>query len=383
MENDNVIERKGTYLDETFASQIIGISIEEIRTRVSCGRLKGFLSSGGIAKVLSDDVYFTTESMALSMHVSKEDVIEWIKSGQLKAEQSEEDYKISYKEYSRFGQSGMWMAKFHDKMFDYMKELINNGGAIEEVNNGFRLGMKPHITKAHEVIEYLEQIHKNYEKNINIHEKTAKVAAIVIIARVISILYSALNLIEKGEVVGASALFRVIYEGENLAKYFIFSEGTINGKCDLDKWFKGVWIRNAICQKYLVKYYREAGFDKSNTIQDLQTKLYDLYSRLTHPNYDSIMESYNMFSSSGPGGNKAYRMGFDYKSAMLLRKSVVFLGCFERLLQSVLNTFILCFKSTLPMENNHIQKLIEYNQYYQKSVAERNKEIKSQSEHLK
>ncbi|MEW6008162.1 MAG: excisionase family DNA-binding protein [Candidatus Omnitrophota bacterium] len=373
-----VIKLKGTYLAETFAARIARVGVEEIRKKVSSKELRGFISSAGEVSVLSDDVFFTPESMASIMHVSKEDVIDWIKSGELKATQSGEDYRISYEEYSRFGQSGMWMGKFHDRMFEYMGSVIDNGRMIEEVNEGFRRGMKPHIDKAREVIEYLEQIHTYYEKNLDIlNGKSALVVAFIIMSRMISILYSALNLIEAGEIVGASVLFRSVYEGENLAKYFIFSEGTREGQQNLNKWLNSEWIRDSVCRKFLVKHFRKAGFENIDKLQELQSKQYDYYSKLTHLNYNAIMESYNAYFSSGPGGDKVHRIGFDYKSARLLRKSVGFLGCFEGLLQSVIITFLLCFQKNLPLESSHIDKMMEYNRYYQKSVGERNKELKS------
>lgn len=377
MENNTpVVKLKETYLAETFASRIMRITVEEIRKRVASKELRGFISSNGEVSVLSQDVFFTPASMASMMYVSKEDVIGWIKSGKLKAVHSGGDYKISYNEYSRFGKSGIWMGKLHDKMFEYMRTLIEDGRAIEEVNEGFRRGMKPHIDKAREVIEYLEEIHTYYEKKVDIlNGKVALIAAFIITTRLISVLYSTLNLIETGELVGASALFRSIYEGVNLAEYFIFSDGTRKDQKNLNKWFNGEWIKNATCEEFLVKWYRKVGVDRNGKFQGLQKKSYGLYSKLVHFNYNAIMESYNAFASYGPGGKKVHRIGFDYKSTRLLRKSVSFLGCFEGLLQSVVIMFMLCFQRTLPMESSHIEKLMQYNRYYQKSVAERNKEL--------
>jgi len=312
------------------------------------------------------------------MYVSEEDVIGWIKSGELKAIQSNGDQRISYEEYSRFGQSGMWMDKFHDKMFEHMEALIDDGKAIEEVNQGFRRGMKPHIDKAREIIGYLEEIHISYEKILDVlNDKSALGAGFIITARLISLLYSALNLIETGEIIGASVLFRSIYEGVNLTKYFIFSSGSKEGQEDLNKWFGGEWIRNARCEKFLVEYFKKTGFDKDGKLQELQKKAYDLYSKLAHINYNAIMESYNAFASDGPGGEKVHRIGFDYKSTRLMRKSVTFLGVFEGLLQSVIITFLLCFQKSLPMKSAHVEKLMEYNRYYQKSVTERSNELRA------
>lgn len=381
MENNTpVIKLKGTYLAETFAARILRIRVEDIRKKVVSKELRGFISTSGEASVLSNDVFFTTESMASMMYVSEEDVIGWIKSGELKAIQSNGDHRISYEEYSRFGQSGMWMDKLHDRMFEHMKALVDDGRVIEEVNQGFRLGMKPHIDKAREIIGYLEEIHTYYEKRLDVlNNKSALDAGFIIVARLISILYSSLNLIETGEIIGASVLFRSVYEGVNLAKYFIFSSGSKEGQEDLDKWFSGEWIRNATCEKFLGEYFKKTGFDKEGKLQEIQKKAYDLYSKLTHINYNAIMESYNAFASNGPGGEKVHRIGFDYKSTRLMRKSVSFLGAFEGLLQSVIIAFLLCFQKSLPMESAHVEKLMEYNHYYQKSSIERSGELRTLS----
>ena len=250
-----------------------------------------------------------------------------------------------------------------------MKKLACDGAIINEVNEGFRRGMKPHIEKAKEVIECLEQIHSHYDSKLDVlNEKSTLTAAYIITAKVISILYSSLNMIEKGELIGAAALFRTIYEGVDLALYFTLSENTEKGKKDVSKWFNGKGIKNDTCRSFIAKFYQEYGFDKDGKMKRLKSTLYDGYCKLVHLNYHVIKESYNTMALSGSGPKKVYRMGFDYKNTKLMRKSVSFLSAFEGLLNSVLAMFLLCFQAKMPLEEAHILQLKKYHAYYLKTI---------------
>ena len=104
--------------------------------------------------------------------------------------------------------------------------------------------------------------------------------------------------------------------------------------------------------------------------------MYDIFSGFVHFNFESIMESFNAFGSHGFGQKKVYQMGFDYEGAKLLRKSVGFLAAFEGILISVLTTFIICFRNTLPLKTEHADGLLENKEYFEKDLADRNKEKK-------
>ena len=197
-----IIKLPGLYLAEAHAANVFGVSVPELRRKVVSKEIKGRICANGEVSISSDDAYFTPGTMARMMHVTKNDVVEWIQSSELKATADGDNYKISYEEYSRFGEFGMWMEKAVDSHFKYMKQSISKGRIIEEVNEGFRRGMKPHIEKAREVVDYLEKLHSHYENKFDIlNEKSAIVAGLIIVARIISILQSILNLIEKDELV--------------------------------------------------------------------------------------------------------------------------------------------------------------------------------------
>lgn len=240
-----VIHIKGEFLAESLVARVLGQPVSDIRKMVKEGKLKGRTWSNKEVSVSADDVYFTPKTMASMMYVQEQDIIDWIGSGEVKALKSGVDYKIPYKEYSKFGQSGKWTPKLHENMFKQFVNEINNGQIINEVNEGFKRGMKPHIDKARDTVNYLETVHKKYLTQVNVHEdRTALVAAYVIHARIISLLHTTINLIENNELVGASTLFRSIYEGVDLSQYFILSTEDKNAQKKLKQWFDGGDVKN-------------------------------------------------------------------------------------------------------------------------------------------
>ena len=159
----STIRTESEFLDEYFASRIIGKSVPEIRAMVRSGELKGRIWSNEEVSVDTKDAYLTSRTMADLLLVEEQDVLDWIKAGEIYAKKTSDGYRVPYKEYSRFGQSGAWMKKCHDKMFRQFVKEINDGEIISEVNEGFKRGMKPHIDKAREVVDYLEKIHSEYQ----------------------------------------------------------------------------------------------------------------------------------------------------------------------------------------------------------------------------
>lgn len=375
-----VIQLKEIYVSESLASRMLGQSIENVRKMIKTGELRGIEGDEGDFSVQSDSIYLTPKTIASLVHVQEQDVLHWINSGKLKATKDGDAFKIAHQEYTRFGQSGEWMPQFHNYAFEYMKKLVSERKIIEEVNDGFRRGMKPHIIKARETIEYLEKIHYSCDPKLDVlKDRSAVVAVYVVAAKLISILYSSLNLIEKSELTGASSLFRTIYEGVDLINYFLLSGNTKNGQKNLKKWLEGDSVKNTTCGSFLVDLCKKNNFDKDGKMKIKRDELYDLYCKLVHLNYPIIMESYNAMASRGFGQLKIHRMGFDYKNTRLMRRAVPFLTAFETLLDSVIVAFLLSERCGLPLKKEHTDELKEYHDYYSKSVVERNKILRKQN----
>lgn len=375
MENDDnipVLELKGEFLDEKFAARLMGKTVPEIREMVKNGSLKGKEWAEGDVTVSAEGAYLTPKTMAEILFVKEEDVLEWINSGKVKAAQKDGNYKIPYKEYSKFGHSGGWMPKMHDSIFEKFVQELNGGKILGSVNEGFKRGMKPHIDKAREVIDYLEKVHGEYLPKLNVLEdKTALVAAYVIHARIISLLHTTINLIENNELVGASTLFRSIYEGVDLSQYFILSQDDKNAQKRLRKWFDGGDVSNTTRTEFLVRFLKKTGIADPKNFKKQKDKMYDIFSGFVHFNFESIMESYNALSSDGFGQKKIHHIGFDYKGARLVRKSVGFLAAFEGTLTSELTTFLICFANTLPLRDEQKEMLVKYKEYFVKDLVER------------
>ncbi|MCA9408023.1 MAG: hypothetical protein KC733_05000 [Candidatus Omnitrophica bacterium] len=377
MKDKPVIKLKETYLSGELAAKMLSKPISAIKGMVEKAELRGRISDDGRVSVFADDVYLTPKIMAIMLYVQEKDILEWITTDELKAIKANGQYKIPYKEYSSFGQSGKWMKKFHDNSFELFKKMATDGEIINEVNEGFRRGMKPRIVKARQVIEDLEKIHNDYQSQINVLDyRTALVASYVICARIISLLYSTLNLIEKDKLVGASVLFRSIYEGMDLAQYFILSTGSKNAQKKLARWFEGGDVKNTTTSDFLLNYIDENGLADRRKTKKQKDQMYDIFSGFVHFKFESIMESFNALGSSGFGQRKVHQIGFDYKGTKLLRKSVGFLTAFEGLLTAVLATFIICFRESLPLKTEHEKILLEHRDYFSKDVMERNKILK-------
>lgn len=303
--------------------------------------------------------FLTVERVAAGYKVKSEDVLEWIASGKIQAEQQKDgSYQIPLEEYQRFGSSmpQELMEKMSQYLWERMEEIRPQ--VQERVRDRFLQNSQHVLDRVDQAIALLEELHKKYEPGIDIvNDKRGAVAAFIVFARVISLMHSIVSLLRAGVAAESVILFRPLWEAILLAEYFSVSDALGQNQNRIKRWFErpGEIVGAKDVREYLSKRL-------SLPIETLR-KLNKGYSWAVHHTHNSIMESYRGYSMSGMGANFQRRLGFDYHVSSIGRDLVGTIGVFEGLLMGALNAFVQCFWRGLPLtedEQNRIQAEREF-----------------------
>jgi len=214
-------------------------------------------------------------------------------------------------------------------------------------------------------IEVLEKIHNKYKNKVNIlNDETALVAAYILFAKVINLLNMACLCLEKFYL-NAGTLLRIIDETIDVARYFIFSEGTKKGDSDLKKWFReDISPMHSICRKELSKETSSFIQNKPKANEELMSTLYDLKSRMIHPTRNVILESLIYSKKEGiPLPNS-----FEYKRCSYARRIYKLVVFFKSSIWTAFQEFYFCFYKKMPLEKDDKDILIFFNDKYEKNT---------------
>lgn len=109
----------------------------------------------------------------------------------------------------------------------------------KEVSERFKDNSQIVLDKAEGVVKFLEEVHRRIEPSIDIYnDKRGSVAAFILHARVISLLYSIIHLLRSGIPSESFILFRPLWEAILLSKYFILSEINGDNIKEVREWFE-------------------------------------------------------------------------------------------------------------------------------------------------
>ncbi len=311
--------------------------------------------------------FLTVEQVARGYKVQPKDVVEWIHAGKIAAErQSDGTFLIPLAEYQKFGSemSGDLMQKALENMWNSMER--ERPHIQEEVRAQFLKNSQVVLGRIEETIKLLEEIHKKYEPGIDIaKDQGGAVAAFIVFARVISLLYSILALLRSGIPAESMILFRPLWEAVLLVEYFSVSDALGHNSNAIRRWFEkeGEIIGAKDVREYVSKHL--------GLPIELLKKLNNGYSRPVHHTHNSIMESYRGYSLSGMGANFQRRLGFDYHTSSIGRDLVAIISAFEDLIMSVLNAFVQAFWSGLPLTAGERGKIQSEREFYSLDTLER------------
>lgn len=280
------------------------------------------------------------EEVANKLKVLPSDIQQWIKEGKIKAiQQNDNGHRITVEEYQKFGRSfpDELRAKIGEYMWKYQLEILPP--IQKEVSERFINNIQPVLDRAEVSVKILEDIHKKYEPYVNVFdEEKGSVAAFILYARAISLLYSIIYLLRGGVPAESLILFRPLWEAILLADYFLISEVNKENERQIRRWFKNEETPPA----KEVRYYLS---QKANMPLEVLKELNHSYSKPIHHTYKVIMEFYRQVSMSGFLGEHNKRFGFDYHKSSVMRDVVLLVTSFEQLLLSALQVFFSCFYS--------------------------------------
>jgi hypothetical protein len=308
--------------------------------------------------------YMTVKDAAIGYKVKEADVLQWISEGRIAAVKKDGITYISIEEYQRFGSS--MPIELYEKIVEYIWEGIQSEfpKSQKEVYKRVLNNSQIVLDRDESVVALFEEIHKKYEPHIDIFsDKRGSVASFIIFARIISLLYSIINLLRNLVYSESFILFRPLWEAILLAEYFIVSEHNNENEKEITDWF----CNDESPRPWKVRKYLSA---KLAIPLDMYSKLYDGYSKPIHHTYKSIMDTYKQMSLHGPTKTYTKNLGFDYKESSYPSRDIVStIEAFENLVLSSLFGFQICFFSTI--SESEREDILREISYYQKDYGER------------
>lgn len=239
-----------------------------------------------------------------------------------------------------------------------------------EVNARFVKNLAPLLDRAERTVQLMQRVHSEHEPGIDIFaDRRGSVAAFILIARIISLLYSALALLRSAVPAETMLLFRPIWEAGLLVRYFTASEKRKENAAEIRRWFE----KEKSPQPSLVRDYisKHIGIP----VEDLRAS-YNAYSKAVHLTYQAVMESYRTVSMSGFLGDRTKRLGFDYHKASMMRDIVSLYLVFEQLLLNALMNFKAPFVLVGPLKEVDLRALDAEIDFYSQDFQNRvNSEI--------
>ena len=164
----------------------------------------------------------------------------------------------------------------------------------------------------------------------------------------------------------AGTLLRLIDESIDLARYFVITQKTEEGKENLKKWFRmNEIISHSTCRKaisaHTSTYLKGIDFDAQKELKD---ELYRKKSKWIHPTYNGILEVYR----AKIGSNWIMYQGFDYGPCSYSGKIFELTDFFQSSIWTAVQGFYICFYKDMPLTEKHRRTLYSLNKIFLKEV---------------
>lgn len=212
------------------------------------------------------------------------------------------------------------------------------------------------IERYERIILELKKFHEKYLEVANSHgSESAVIAAYLLFGRAINLLNMGCLCLKNGYFYGG-AVMRDIDETLDLAKYFIVTEHTEQGKRDLLRWFRlNIAPRHEKCRQSLSE-------DSAMILPEvppseykaLLNELYQKKSKWTHPTFRVIREI-TSYSTEGDIRIEHIDYGPTLFNHRLRELSVFYRSSIWTAFQSVMR----CFKETMPLERDDVEYILE------------------------
>ncbi len=308
----------------------------------------------------------TVENAAHNLGILQIDIEEWIKTDRPKI----------YKDYrGRDSLSAEYITEcinkpdYKDKLFrslasEYRRRISDK---VERQNDLFKSKRAKLLKDYKKYIKDLESLHTKYLNKVNVFEsETAVTAAYILFARAIALLNLMRYCINR-DYWFAGNMLRDIDETLDVALYFIISEATPSGKKNLAKWFRSNETpKHMICRDVIAEWGAAINpeHDKENN-KALMNELYHKKSKWIHPTLNSICDIINYEIDN----DKVKVTSFDYDACTYDRRLYELTQFFRSSIWSTFQSFMLCFRYSLPLEKEDIELLLGYDKLFQKLDA--------------
>lgn len=319
--------------------------------------------------------YLTVDEAASKLQVTSRHILQWIKEKKFRVKNiNSSTLLIDAESFWEFGRKmpPEWREAFGEIMMEGLKSVFPR--VQQDVNEGFRRGIRLQLTKVKEIIAFLQKLHSKYEKDFDLLEdKSGKIASIITYARVIALLNSIVEDIEKENYTAATITFRPLFEAIYLTEYFSLATDDQAEQPRIKAWFtKNAVIMNKDIRGFLVTKFKSMvpEFD-GDEYRKLLEQLFEMYSKPIHHTYRSIVETYKGYSIDGFVGKHSHRIGFDYSNATNMRDFVPVFILLESLTSNALQAFIVSF-GFFNMTDEERSKLRVYKRYLEEKEDERN-----------
>lgn len=163
--------------------------------------------------------------VASMLKVTPEEISGWVLDGKLVQIEIDNKFYITTNSYNDFTSNNQ------QEIFSKVAENIWTSSlkaepiVREHVNERMRANSGIVLDRAFRAVSLLENIHKKYESRLDlINSKHGGIAAFIIYARVISLLYSVISLLRTTVFSEPYILLRPLWEAILLAEYFTLSE---------------------------------------------------------------------------------------------------------------------------------------------------------------
>jgi hypothetical protein len=160
----------------------------------------------------------------------------------------------------------------------------------------------------------------------------------------------------------SGSLLREIDECLDVAQFFVITKGTLKGRNALRRWFRqNTAPANAVCRKEIAAWL--AGNIKDTDEEqhhELLRELYNKKSKFTHPTYAYIREVAKYIVDDAASVDEV-----DYGPCKYERKLYELTHFFRSSIWSGFQTFLACFIQELPLLEEDIEYLRNYDKKFQ------------------
>lgn len=308
-----------------------------------------------------DDKYIAVEDLIGRLSLSEVDVYHWLNRDKPKTRKNHRgQLSVPMELLEKYSASDEYLEAF--KRAVVAERLLRE---TDDIQTALRLkSERSELLDIYDVyIGDLEKLHRKYLDSANrAGGESSAMAAYLLFSRVISTLKMGCLCLRNGYW-NSGSLFREIDECLDVAKFFVITKGTSKGEKTLRQWFRQNRApKHEDCRKEIAT--RMAFIVKevdAEQHRELLNEMYQKKSKFTHPTYATIREVAK-YKTDGIVSVEEV----DYGPCNYERKLHELTHFFRSSIWSSYQTFLGCFIQEMPLLEEDIEYLLNYDKEFQK-----------------